>query len=103
MPSNYSTFTVSFRGQVDVALRQGPKPDDEPDSPEPLADRMTKVFVDDLSRDDSVSEQVETELGRMLPPGVSARVQLSFSKGSVVVAGLLTLFAWATPIVATKA
>lgn len=124
MPSNYSTFTVSFRGQVDVALKRGqvsastpPRSgevksytggtevsDAEQQSPESLVDDLTKALVDELNRDtDSLSEEVEAELGRMLPPGVSARVQLSFSKGSVVVAGLLTLFAWAMPIVATKA
>jgi hypothetical protein len=104
MPSNYSTFTVSFRGQVDVALKWRQVSDAEQQHPESLVDDLTKALVDELNRDaDSLSEEVEAELGRMLPPGISARVQLGFSKGSVVVAGLLTLFVWAMPIVATKA
>lgn len=100
MASNYSTFVVAFRSHVDLELE-----DQVPDDVEQTElERRTRFLVSELnSQADALSEEVERELGRMLPPGISARVQLSFSTGSLVVGGLLTLFAWAMPIIATKA
>ncbi len=100
MPSNYSTFVVAFRGQVEVSEGGRVPGGDKPSTESMSVDQLVVALNEDVGR---LSEEAERELGRMLPPGISARVELTFSTGSLVVAGMLTLFAWAAPIVAKRA
>jgi hypothetical protein len=48
---------------------------------------------------ETISQKIEREVRRILPPTVTVQANVQFDEGSILVTGVVALLSWATPIV----
>jgi hypothetical protein len=101
MPDDLHMLLFDFSGTVDI-------PDTESNSKAGAAKAEVKeallVLLHSLNKQaEAISQKIEREVRRILPPTVTVQANIQFDDGSIVFTGVVALLKWAAPIVGEAA
>lgn len=97
MPDELQVLIFDIKGDVEVTseAEQTPAASDaakgNPTGSEKIAADLNREAI-------SISEKIERELRRTLPPTVAVQATVRFEAGSLMVSGMVALLSWAGPI-----
>jgi len=123
MPDDLHMLLFDFSGSADIKdTSQDAKPKapatpaqdtvakgivqpDAPAAPGPASNATPKdeLLQSLIEQAETISQKIEREVKRILPPTVTVQANIQFDDGSVVITGMVALLKWAAPIVGDAA
>jgi hypothetical protein len=106
MPDELQVLIFDIKGNVEVTseAEQASTTDQQPSDSKGQASAPAKEnpagsekIAADLNRK-SISQDIERELRRILPPTITVQASVRFEAGSLIVSGMVALLSWAGPI-----
>jgi hypothetical protein len=110
MPDDLHMLLYDFSGSIEL-----PNADREDDGPaysersgeaedSPRSARSTRRLLRNLDAEaEGISQKIEREIKRILPPSVTVQANIQFDEGSIVFTGVVAILKWAAPIVGDAA
>jgi hypothetical protein len=101
MPDDLHMLLFDFNGGIEI-------PDSDQNAvsvlPSGVEIRHADETVSALNKQaEVISQKIEREIRRILPPTVTVQANIQFDEGSVVITGVVALLSWAAPIVGDAA
>jgi hypothetical protein len=95
MPNDLHVLVFDVKGHADI--EPPPSPSSPPSGPPSVAEFQILANLKESA--ESISQKIEREVRRILPPMVTVQASVQFDEGSVLITGAVALLSWATPIV----
>lgn len=99
MPNIFQAITFTFEGRAEWLVGLETNPTYNPPASQLQNEKAQSDVIQELNqKSDSIAQQIERELRKILPPQFSVQAEVSFSEGSIVMTGTVVLLTWLSSV-----